>query len=152
MNQPVPVICLALLAFAPASPAASAWLSSSELEQSCDAFLADPDSEAGAQCLAYVQGYLTASDPARTTRYPGENDESFAERAARTRLGSLRMQRIEGTDAAYCVGENVPAVEVVREVVAYLREASGDCDLTDAQAVREALAYKFPCNDSNVGN
>lgn len=153
MYQPVPVICLSLVISAVlASPAASAWLSDSELEQSCDAFLADPESEAGAQCLAYVQGYLTASDPARTGRYAGESDESFAQRAARTRLGTLRMQRIEGLGTAYCVGEDVPAVQVVQEVVAYLRETSGNCELTDAAAVREALSFNFPCDDGSAGS
>lgn len=146
MHLPVPAMCLALLVSAAAAPAASAWLSKSDLERSCDAFLADPESAAGAQCLAYVQGYLTASDPVRAARRAGESDESFAERAARTRLGTLRMQRIEGTDLAFCVDRDVPAVEVVREVVVWLRRTSGGCDLTDAAAVREALANAFPCD------
>lgn len=154
MHQLVSAACMALLISASALPAESAWLSNGELEKSCDEFLADPASEAGSPCLAYVQGYLAASDPTGAIRYQvqPESDESFAERAARTRLGTLRLQLIKGADPAYCVGENVPPYEVVRRVMAYLREASGGRDLSNAKALREALADKFPCDDDEAGN
>lgn len=148
MQQAATALCLALvLAVAGPQPAA-AWLSDEALEQSCHAFLADPADEAGAYCLAYVQGYLTGADSSATPGYTREAAESFADRATRKRLGTLRMQRLEA-DAAltWCVDPSMPAVEVVRRVLTHLEAQEGLATLTDAEAVRAALAANFPCEE-----
>lgn len=146
MHQAAAAICLALILAVAGPRPAAAWLSDHDLEQSCEALLADAADEAGASCLAFVQGYLTGADSSAAPGYTRAGADSFADRAARKRLGTLRLQRLEeASSPAWCVDESIPAAEVVRRVVDYL-QARPD-DLTNAEAVREALAYHFPCGE-----
>jgi hypothetical protein len=139
-------LCLAL---APAS--AEEWLSGGDLERSCDVLLDDPTRSEGQLCLAFVQGFIAGADTSadavnpRSATTPSSEKESFAERAARTRLGTLRLQQIRSKYARYCIGDEVTAVEVVEKVTDYLQDHPTAADVTAHDAVREALVHSFPC-------
>jgi len=152
MTLHAPVACLLLFAVAPAPATAMEWLSGHELERSCGLLLDDPQSKEGALCLAFMQGFIagsgtaegTASDSVPSSR---SGDESYAERAARTRLGTLRLQRLRAMGTAeYCVDEDTSALDVVKEITAYLEKHPEASDLTATGAVHEALIRSFPCD------
>ena len=152
MTQRGPAVCLLLLFFiasAKASPVE--WLTGHDLEQSCDLLLEDAGNPDGGLCLAFIQGFIAGADASDgvvvpDTRASRPADETYAERAARTRLGTLRMQQVQpSTRPAYCIDETTPAIEVVKKVTAYLEDHASAADLTVCDAVREALVHSFPC-------
>jgi hypothetical protein len=152
MTHRGPAVCLLLLFFiasAKASPAE--WLTGHHLEQSCDLLLEDAGTPDGGLCLAFIQGFIAGAEASDGTVVPdttasSRSDETYSERAARTRLGTLRMQQIQpSTRPAYCVDETTPAIEVVKKVTAYLEDHANAADLTAGDAVRKALVYSFPC-------
>jgi len=153
MTQRGPAVCLLLFFFiasAEASPVE--WLTGQDLEQSCDLLLEDARNPDGGLCLAFIQGFIAGADTsdgvgvADNAPSSRPEDETYAQRAARTRLGTLRMQQVQpSTGPAYCIDETTSAIEVVKKVTAYLEDHAGTADLTACDAVREALVYSFPC-------
>ena len=153
MNRPLTASSLLLLICAVASPSPAAeWLSGNELEESCDRFLQDPGNRKGSLCLAFMQGFLSASgtETNMAAAAPAEdsksNSESYSERAARTRLGTLRMMQLRDTGKPdYCLDDSTPAVEVVEAIASYFRDHPETLQLTNAEAVREALTHNYSC-------
>jgi len=150
MKYPVNIAASLLLVLLPAAAAAMEWLSSDDLEQSCDSFLAESGSDAGALCLAYMQGFIAGSGTIEARAVGGRDaapgDESFTERAIRTRLGTLRLQQIRNIgDSGHCLGDDVAAVTVVEKIADYFNKHPQTLKLTNAEAVREALVYHYPC-------
>jgi hypothetical protein len=147
------VFVLLLFVIAPAPASTMEWLSGVELERSCSLFLDDPRSKDGALCLAFMQGFIAGSDATEgavmdTAARSKSANESYAERAARTRVGTLRLQRLQASGLAeYCVDKDTPAVEVVKQITAYLEDHPEASDLTAYDAVREALVHSFPCDE-----
>lgn len=131
--------------------AAADWLSRDEVEQSCEAFLADSAGANGALCLAFVQGFLAGVDTPPVslhqdgTRTSASEDETFTQRAIRTRLGDGRLQDLQSKDPAYCVDE-ISAIAVIAAVATYLRDHEQAQQLTKPEAVHEALVHNFPCD------
>lgn len=138
-------ICLA-----PAPASSEEWLSGGDLERSCDVLLEEPASDEGLLCLAFVQGFIAGADTSVTAVSPrgatSSGRETYADRAARTRLGTLRLQQIQSTYGRYCIGEQVTAVDVVENVTDYLESHPEASNVTAHDAVREALVYSFPCD------
>ena len=140
------------LCLAPAPASAEEWLSGNDLENSCEVLLDDPQNQQGLLCLAFVQGFIAGADTSvaevspRSARPASPGDESYAERAARTRLGTLRLQQIQSTYAQYCINDQVTAIEVVEKVTDYIEDHPAAADLTAHDAVREALVHSFPCD------
>jgi len=144
------VLIVVLMPTTPSS--AMEWLSASELEQSCDTFLADSVKTDGALCLAYIQGFLAGTysvgvaDADSRKNDSSSESETFSERAARTRLGTLRLQEIRAARKSdYCIGDDVTAVIIVEKIVGYLKEHPETLQLTNSEAVREALINNFRC-------
>jgi hypothetical protein len=151
MIQRGPAVSLLLwLCLAPAPASAEEWLTGGELERSCELLLQDPARSNGLLCLAFVQGFIAGADTSvsavgpRSTASSSEK-ETYADRAARTRLGTLRLQQIQSTYGRYCIGDQVTAVEVVEKVTDYLESHPEASNVTAHDAVREALVYSFPC-------
>ncbi len=152
MCRPHTVVTLLLFFFVLKSPVLAAeWLSGNELEESCDSFLEDPGNRMGTLCLAFMQGFLAASEVEGEVGVAPQAEgssgsESFSERAARTRLGTLRMMQIRDSDTPeYCLDDDISAVEVVESVARYLRDHPEALQLTNAEAVRESLIHNYPC-------
>jgi hypothetical protein len=156
MTQRGPAICLLLLFFIASAKASSAeWFTGHDLGKSCNSLLEDARSADGGVCLAFIQGFIAGAGPGKTSEdsvtgsaeESGSGNETYAERAARTRLGTLRMQQMQSSPLPlYCIDGTTAALDVVRKVTAYLKEhAGGTADLTADDALREALANSFPC-------
>lgn len=140
------ILAVLLLAASPAN--AMEWLSAEELESSCDAFLAGSTDSDAALCLAYMQGFLAGAEAAPGVTRPdkaADRDETYAERAARTRLGTLRMMRLRAHEPDYCLDDSLSAVQIVETVAAYLESHEEVLKLSNAEAVYEALVHEFPC-------
>lgn len=140
-----------LLFMTPAPASTVEWLSGHELENACDELLDDARNRSGVLCLAFIQGFIAGGDTAGSKAAAGAGtsrsaDETYAERAARMRLGTLRLQQIQATDR-YCIDDSIEALEVVRKVRAYLGDRPGASDLTAHDAIREALIHNFPCTE-----
>ena len=105
-------------------------------------------------CLRFRLGFIdgaVATDE-RVTRNVAEEYEkqdSYSERAKRTRIGN-RLERYGATvDADYCLGDPVPLREVVEHVV----EDSQDEKLVASNPLARDLVYKtlrshYPCTES----
>lgn len=144
------VLFLLWICLAPAPASSEEWLSGGDLERSCDVLLEDSASAEGLLCLAFVQGFIAGADTSITAVSPrsaaSSGKETYADRAARTRLGTLRLQQIQSTYGRYCIGEHVTAVDVVENVTDYLESHPEASNVTAHDAVREALVYSFPCD------
>lgn len=150
-NIGIAISCWLLLA--PIAWAVEA-LSTEELVSHCDRYYDEDAEEDRVFCIRYIQGFIdgaVATDE-RVTRNVAmeyEKEETFSERAKRTRVGS-RLERYGATVyAEYCLGDPVPLREVVEHVV----EDSSDKALIAANPLARDLVYKtlrthYPCTES----
>ena len=151
MLRGLATFALGLLAVAPLDAGAVESLSTEELKSHCDYFEEDPDSKDGIFCVRYVQGFIdgaVATDERVTYNVANEYDreETFTERAIRTRLG----QRIERFGPSYyaefCLGQPLPLKTVVQSVVDDLNDADR---VTNQPLARDfvyaTLRHEFPC-------
>lgn len=126
-------------------------LSTEELISHCVVYEDDPDGEDGIFCVRYIQGFIdgaVATDERVTYNVAAEydRDETFTERAIRTRLGSRIDRYGPSFYAEFCLGEPVPLAEVVEVIVADLlaleslkgRELARD-------VVYASLRRAYPC-------
>ena len=140
-----------------ASPAAWAVeaLSTEELVSHCDKYYDDSAEEDRIFCVRYIQGFIdgaVATDERVTRNVVGEFDreETFSERAARTRIGN-RLERYGGSVyAEYCLGDPVPLKEVVEHVV----QDATDPERIAANPLARDLVYQtirehYPCPDDD---
>ena len=133
----------------------SAWaveaLTTAELVSHCDKYHDEAATEDRTFCIRYIQGFIdgaVATDDRVRNSVAGEyeKEETFSERAIRTRLGS-RLERFGATSyAGYCLGNPVPLQEVVEKVV----ENAGDPKMTAAHPLARELVYAtlrthYPC-------
>ncbi|MDX1499028.1 MAG: Rap1a/Tai family immunity protein [Woeseiaceae bacterium] len=145
------VFALVLL-LATADSAAVEALSTEELISHCAVYEDDPDGEDGIFCVRYIQGFIdgaVATDERVTYNVADEydRDESFTERAIRTRLGSRIARYGPSYYAEFCLGEPLPLASVVEVVVADLlsfeslegRELARD-------VVYATLRREYPCD------
>jgi hypothetical protein len=148
---------LITLAMLLASP--SAWsveaLSSDELLSHCNHYH-EPEAEADRIfCVRYIQGFIdgaVATDERVMQNVARElgGEESFAQRATRTRIGS-RLDRFGASVyAEYCLGDPVPLKEVVGHVV----DDAQDPDLVARIPLARDLVYyalrnHYPCTSAD---
>ena len=145
---------IGIVAFAAVASDAQAVeaLSTEELISHCIVYEEDPDGEDGIFCVRYIQGFIdgaVATDERETYNVADEYDreETFTERASRTRLGSRIDRYGPSYYAEFCLGEPVPLAEVARVVIADLvkleslegRELARD-------VVYETLRREYPCD------
>ncbi len=143
------VICgIALLASSNANAVEA--LSTEELVSHCIFYEQDPESVDGVFCVRYIQGFIdgaVATDERVTNNVADEydRDESFSERAIRTRLGS-RLERFGTYYAEFCLGEPVPLKTVVELVIADLENSKRVVNQPLARDfVYTTLRMQFPC-------
>ncbi len=143
---------LAALFLKPAPASAVEALSTDELLSHCALYEKDPESKDGIFCVRYIQGFIdgaVATDERVTYNVAGEYDreETFTERAIRTRLGS-RIQRYgPSVYAEFCLGEPVPLKEVVERVVDDLLQPDRALHQPLAREVVYAtLRREYPCD------
>lgn len=138
-----------------ASPAmAMDWLDSNELETSCDAFLAGSTENDAVLCLAFVQGFLVGAETVPGAKQPDPavtSGETYTERAARTRLGTLRLMQLRPNQPGYCLDDSLSTIRIVETVAGYLQAHQEALLLTNGEALYEALVHEFPCNREQGG-
>jgi hypothetical protein len=126
-------------------------LSTEELISHCAVYEQDPDGEDGIFCVRYIQGFIdgaVATDERVTYNVANEydRDETFTERAIRTRLGSRIERYGPSYYAEFCLGEPVPLAEVVKVVIADLSQLK---NLEGRELARDVvystLRRAYPC-------
>lgn len=127
-------------------------LSAEELKEICsetDAATSDPGARL---CAAYVNGFLdgavaTDGRVAENVASEFDEDESFSERAIRTRIVD-RLDRFgPSVYAEFCVGQPDPIADVIGHVIEEL-ELYDDLSGIQAQAVVYAsLRCHYPCRN-----
>lgn len=126
-------------------------LSTEELISHCAVYGNDPDGEDGIFCIRYIQGFIdgaVATDERVTYNVAAEYDreETFTERAIRTRLGSRIERYGPSFYAEFCLGDPLPLGEVVDVVVADLLSLDSLGGLEKARdVVYTTLRREYPC-------
>jgi hypothetical protein len=127
-------------------------LTSKELESHCVLLSANPEGVDGQYCVRYIQGFIdgAVATDARVM-LNAENaitgDETFAERALRTRMPG-RVDRSRAAKlAGFCLGDPLPLRDVVDVVVADLveQQASLSKDEPAMEVVYKSLITNYPC-------
>ena len=154
MNRPlVAVIAFIAGVFALADADAVEVLTAEELASHCEAFPDDAESVDGEYCVRYIQGFIdgaVATDVRVMLNMDAEKEETFTERAIRTRMIDRDLQRRAAGYAEFCLGDPVPLAEVVGKVVADLNERMKSMDSSGSarDAVYESLRRNYPCEAS----
>jgi hypothetical protein len=150
MRKRLCTAAIGALLLAPSTWAVEA-LTTEELVSHCDKYRDETAAEDRTFCIRYVQGFIdgaVVTDDRVLNSVAGEyeKEETFTDRALRTRLGS-RLERYGATSyAGYCLGDPVPLQEVVEHVV----EGSGDLKLISAHPLAREFVYailrlNYPC-------
>jgi len=145
---------IGIVAFSAAASDAQAVeaLSTEELIAHCAVYEEDPAGVDGIFCVRYIQGFIdgaVVTDERVTYNVANEYDreESFTERAIRTRLGSRIDRYGPSYYAEFCLGEPVPLAEVVSIVIADLLALE---DLEGRELARDVvyatLRREYPCS------
>jgi hypothetical protein len=148
------VLAFAVGLFASAEADAVEVLSAEELASHCAEFHDDPDGVDGQYCVRYIQGFIDgaiATDVRVMLNMEAERgEETFSERAIRTRIIDRNSLTRAAGYAEFCLGDPVPLVEVVTKVVADLDERvkATDSPGTARDAVYESLRRHYPCEKS----
>jgi len=128
-------------------------LTAEELASHCEAFPDDAESVDGEYCIRYIQGFIDgaiATDVRVMLNMDAEKEETFTERAIRTRMIDRDLQLRASGYAEFCLGDPVPLAEVVAKVVADLehRKKAMDSPGSARDAVYESLRRNYPCEAS----
>ena len=127
-------------------------LSTEELISHCAVYEQDPEGEDGIFCVRYIQGFIdgaVVTDERVTYNVANEydRDETFTERAIRTRLGSRIDRYGPSYYAEFCLGDPVPLADVVEVVITDLLALE---DLQGRELARDVvyatLRREYPCN------
>ena len=150
----VAAVALASGVFACVEADAVEILSAEELASHCAEFHDNPDGVDGQYCVRYIQGFIDgaiATDVRVMLNMEAERDEeTFTERAIRTRIIDRNSLTRAAGYAEFCLGDPVPLVEVVKKVVADLDERikATDSSGTARDSVYESLRRHYPCEVS----
>ena len=152
MNRIFSLFVLCLPGIVATEVSAVEALATDELVSHCAVYEDDPDGEDGIFCVRYIQGFIdgaVATDERVTYNVAAEyeDEETFRERAIRTRLG-LRIERYGPSYyAEFCLGEPVPLAEVVELVVADLLDPAQVAHSNLARdVVYSTLRREYPCD------
>lgn len=126
-------------------------LSTPELAEHCAFYYEDRDGKDAIFCVRYVQGFIdgAVATDARVLENVArqfDEDETFTERAIRSRIGSRINRRGPTVYADFCLGEPDSLEEVVEKVVDDLANRKVlDQDLLARDAVFSTLRREYPC-------
>ncbi len=125
-------------------------LSTKELASHCSHYEKDPEGKDAVFCVRYIQGFIdgaVATDERVVSNITTENsrEETFSERAMRTRLGKIKLY---GSTyyADFCLGEPVRLKEIVSKVVEDLdNSAITNQELLARNVVYQTVRKYYPC-------
>jgi len=145
------MICLLLISLSLSVSSAKAVeaLTSQELASHCSHYDKDPKGIDAVFCVRYIQGFIdgaVATDERVVSNIvTGKEEETFSERAMRTRLGKLRLY---GSTyyADFCLNDPIKLNEAVEKVVADLMN---NTIVDNAKLARDVVYQSFlnnyPC-------
>jgi hypothetical protein len=146
--------CTALLLQLMLTPTANAVeiLTSEELASHCAMLNVNPEGVDGQHCVRYIQGFIdgAVATDARVmlnTEDAVNGNESFTERAMRTRMPG-RVDRSRAAKlAGFCFGDSLPLRNVVDGVVTDLVAQQGSLtkDESAMEVVYKSLMTNYPC-------
>ena len=149
--MPAAVIVVLLAASPLQNSQAVEPLSSDEFASHCTEYRRAPEGTDGIFCVRYIQGFIDGAvvTDERVTMNVSEEyrqEETFAQRAIRTRLGRDLERYGASYFAEFCLGEPVPLAEVVDHVVARLE----GIDFKPQTRLAREFVYKvlrddYPC-------
>lgn len=126
-------------------------MSTAELAQHCAERERAPQGNDAVFCARYVQGFIdgaVATDERVTLNVSAEYDDeaTFTERAARTRIG-VRLKQVGPTAyAGFCLGAPVPLADVVDTVAVQLEDALAvRKEPVAREFVYATLVEAYPC-------
>ena len=125
-------------------------LTASQLREICVDSRERPDSPEARLCIYYVKGFLdgavaTDGRVAENVAAEIEAEETFTERAIRTRIGSRLKKFGPSVYAEFCVGQPDPIADVVLHVIEEL-DRYDDLEGIQAQSVvYSSLRRHYPC-------
>lgn len=125
-------------------------LTAEQLEEICAGAVDNPDSTDSRLCIYYAKGFLdgaVATDGRVAENVVSEIDqqETFTERAIRTRVIKRLREFGPSVYAEFCVGQPDPIADVVLHVI---EEMDRHQDLANVQAqtiVYDSLRRHYPC-------
>ena len=147
----IPLFTLLIVALFAGQASAVEALSRDELVDHCQYFMKDPDGKDGIFCVRYIQGFIDgamATDERVTLNVADEyeGEETFTQRATRTRLSSRLVQYGSSYYAEFCLGDPVSLVEVVGVVVEDLsQDKTGGTVRSAREAVYQIIRRHYPC-------
>ncbi|MDU0353017.1 Rap1a/Tai family immunity protein [Paraglaciecola aquimarina] len=127
-------------------------LSAQELASHCAILKSDPRGADGQFCVRYIQGFIDGAiaTDARVMLNAENNapgNESYAERAMRTRmLGRIELSRAAKL-AGFCLGDPLPLKNVVKVVAADIATSLSTEEKSKPamDAVYKSLIKNYPC-------
>ena len=136
--------------------AGSSWaiepLTAEELSQICADVDLSPENSESRPCATYVKGFLdgavaTDARVAENVASEYDNDETFSERAIRTRIID-RMNRFgPSVYADFCVGQPDPIADVLQHVVEELKRYDDLSGVYAQDVVYASLRRHYPCDE-----
>ncbi len=147
----IPLVLLSLGALFVGQSSAVEPLSGEELAEHCKHFQKDPEGKDGIFCVRYVQGFIDgamATDERVALNVAAEyqQEETFTQRAIRTRLNNQLLQYGSSYYAEFCLGGPVTLAEVVLRVIEDLGTGKVDGEAKSARdMVYQTLRTHYPC-------
>lgn len=142
---------LGALMFAPVTRAVEV-LTVHELVSHCALMKTEPKGADAQYCVRYVQGFIDGAVATDVrvminAEVGDDREESFSERAKRTRAPSRSDQFRAARLAEFCLGDPLPLREVVDQVVAdlVLVDVEGSEDSPARESVYRSLREHYPC-------
>lgn len=137
------IAAMLLLTSQPSFPADLSPLSGSELHERCRAYASAPHSTEGRSCAAYIRGFIEGSTLVQlhTSETAVTQQESFSERAFRTRLG-LRSS----AQPLYCVDRTMSLSRFIMQMLAHLDERPRERDANAGDVLYSTLQRFYRCS------
>ena len=145
-------LCILAIGWLSIAPRASAIepLTAIQLQEVCADARNNPDSPEARLCVYYIKGFLdgavaTDGRVAENVASEIEEQETFTERAIRTRVINRLKDYGPSVYAEFCVGQPDPIADVVLHVIEEL-DRYDDLESVQAQTiVYDSLRRHYPC-------
>jgi hypothetical protein len=152
--KPTILVSTAILLLSISTANAVDPLTATTLKRYCENYAEDPESTLSQKCVAYVGGFLdgaVATDQrvAENVVNEIEQDESFSERAIRTRVYGRLRDYGPSVYADFCIGDPVPIKEVVLHVIEDIASRGSLKGVTAQNVVYASVREHYPCNQSD---
>ena len=145
-------ICIGVVSIVFAAQQASAFepLSGERLQEICASAEENTNTENARLCVFYIKGFLdgaVATDGRVAENVASEmsSEESFTERAIRTRVINRLRDFGPSVYAEFCVGQPDPIEDVVMHVIEELDRTESLADTPAQTIVYDSLKRHYPC-------